>query len=191
MLFPFLMAPCQVKGHCQIQILPYLTRAEHIIHILQEGFIFDLIVGEDEGDAFAFTACYPIQVFEVIHQVTWIVWPKSNNNTSLIHNHALQLIPKLLHESLLVFIVKDRYLNSTIVLCSVISKYIFSLSWHYSINSKSLIQFQVNMYVSLILNSIFLYVQYSSSNRKRYEKLISIINWFKSYAVKNLWLFKQ
>ena len=51
----------------------YHTRGEDIVEVLKEGFLFDLLVCEEERDALALVASHAVQGLEVLQQVGHIV----------------------------------------------------------------------------------------------------------------------
>ena len=50
-----------------------LSWSDDVVHVLQEGFVLDLVVGEDERDSLSLLTGDPVQVLEVFHQVAHIV----------------------------------------------------------------------------------------------------------------------
>ena len=48
---------------------------QHVVQVLQESLIFDLIISEDEGNSVPITTCCAVQVPEVIQQIGHIVRP--------------------------------------------------------------------------------------------------------------------
>ena len=50
-----------------------LSRGEHIVDVLQEAFILDLIVGEEEGDALALLPSGAVEHFQVLQKVVGVV----------------------------------------------------------------------------------------------------------------------
>ncbi len=40
-----------------------------VVHVLQEGFILDLVVSENKADAFALLSGSPVQSLQVLHQL--------------------------------------------------------------------------------------------------------------------------
>lgn len=58
---------------------PYLSRRKNIVEVLQKGFIFDFIVSEDKGDAFAISPGRFIQHFQVLHEITYVVCSEKTN----------------------------------------------------------------------------------------------------------------
>jgi len=57
-----------------------LARAQDIVDELQERFVLDLIVGEQEGDALAIRTSNAIQQLQVFHQIVHIVRPERKNH---------------------------------------------------------------------------------------------------------------
>lgn len=47
------------------------------VHVLQEGFILDLVVSENKADAFALLSSSPVQSLQVLHQVEGVVGTKN------------------------------------------------------------------------------------------------------------------
>lgn len=50
-----------------------LPRRQDVVHVLQEGLVFDFIVGEDETGSFALLAGCSVQALQVLHQVGCVV----------------------------------------------------------------------------------------------------------------------
>ncbi len=48
-----------------------------VVHVLQEGFILDLVVSENKADAFALLSGSPVQSLQVLHQVEGVVGTKN------------------------------------------------------------------------------------------------------------------
>lgn len=44
-----------------------------VVHVLQEGFILDLIVSENKADTFALLSSSSVQALQVLHQVGGVV----------------------------------------------------------------------------------------------------------------------
>lgn len=44
-----------------------LSRRQDIVHVLQEGFVFDFIVSKDETGPFALLAGCSVQALQVLH----------------------------------------------------------------------------------------------------------------------------
>ena len=57
------------------------TRRQHVVEVLKERLILDLLVSEDEGDSLALLASSTVQVLEVIQQVGDIVGPERTQTT--------------------------------------------------------------------------------------------------------------
>ena len=57
------------------------TRRQHVVEVLKERLILDLLVSEDEGDSLALLASSTVQVLEVIQQVGHIVGPERTQTT--------------------------------------------------------------------------------------------------------------
>ena len=55
-----------------------LAGGQDVVHVLQEGLVLDLVVGEEEGDALALLACRAVQVLEVVQQVAHVVRPEGH-----------------------------------------------------------------------------------------------------------------
>lgn len=53
----------------------YLSWTEHIVHVFEETFIFDLIICEYECDSFVLTASCSVQQLQVFRKIAYIVWP--------------------------------------------------------------------------------------------------------------------
>lgn len=53
---------------------PDLSRWQDVVHVLEEGLVFDFVVSKDEADAFAMLASCSVQTLQVIHQVGCVVW---------------------------------------------------------------------------------------------------------------------
>ena len=51
------------------------ARRQHVVQVLQESLIFNLIISEDEGNSVPITTCCAVQVPEVIQQIGHIVRP--------------------------------------------------------------------------------------------------------------------
>ena len=62
------------------------TRRQHVVEVLKESLVFDLLVGEDEGDSLAFLAGRAVQVLEVVQQVGYIVGPEETPSQNAQHS---------------------------------------------------------------------------------------------------------
>ena len=51
-----------------------LSWGEHVVEILKEVLIFDLIISEEEGYTFTLMSGCPVQELQILHQITHIVW---------------------------------------------------------------------------------------------------------------------
>jgi len=56
-----------IAHYLHTTIAAYLAWTEDIIHVFQKSFIFDLVVREDERNAFTVAAGSPVQPLEIIH----------------------------------------------------------------------------------------------------------------------------
>ena len=43
--------------------LTYFTGRQHVVHVLEEAFVFDFVVRKNEGDSVAFVSGCPVQHF--------------------------------------------------------------------------------------------------------------------------------
>lgn len=50
-----------------------LSRGQDVVHVLQEGLVFNFIVSEDETGPFALLAGCSVQALQVLHQVGCVV----------------------------------------------------------------------------------------------------------------------
>ena len=57
------------------RVSTHLPGGEDVVHVLEEGFVLDLLVREEEGDAVALLAGCPVQVLQVLQQVGHVVRP--------------------------------------------------------------------------------------------------------------------
>jgi len=57
------------------RVSTHLPGGEDVVHVLEEGFVLDLLVREEEGDAVALLAGCPVQVLQVLQQVRHVVRP--------------------------------------------------------------------------------------------------------------------
>ena len=64
-----------------------LAGAQDVVDELQEAFILDLIVGEDERDAFAIGTSHSIQQLEIFHQVVDVVRSKHDTRNIIKYNN--------------------------------------------------------------------------------------------------------
>ena len=55
------------------------TRRQHVVEVLKEPLILDLVICEDEGDSMSISASCAVQVLEVIQQVGHTIRPAENS----------------------------------------------------------------------------------------------------------------
>ena len=65
-----------------------LSRGEHVVDVLQESLIFDLIVREEESDSFSLLSCYSIEHLEVIQEVVGIVGARQLDLEGLVSSNV-------------------------------------------------------------------------------------------------------
>lgn len=46
---------------------PDLSRWQDVVHVLEEGLVFDFVVRKEEADAFAMLASCSVQTLQVVH----------------------------------------------------------------------------------------------------------------------------
>ena len=62
------------------------ARRQHVVEVLEESLVLDLLVGEDEGDSLAFLASCAVQVLEVVQQVGHVVGPEETQSQNAEHS---------------------------------------------------------------------------------------------------------
>ena len=75
---------------------PHLSWSQHIIHVLQEAFIFDLIISKDKCDPLSLLTSSSVQKLEVLHQVAHIVRSINKEGNQKGDNIVLGTIIQLL-----------------------------------------------------------------------------------------------
>ena len=64
--------------------ITHLAGAEDVVDELEEGLVFDLVVGEEERDALALGAGHAVQQLQVLHQVAHVVRPRHQKHNKLM-----------------------------------------------------------------------------------------------------------
>ena len=62
----------------------YLAGAEYVVEVLEESFVLDFVVCEDERDALALCAGRAVQELQVVHQIAHIVRSATTQHHKLI-----------------------------------------------------------------------------------------------------------
>jgi len=58
-----------------------LARAQHVVDELEERFVFDFVVREDERHSVAVSSGHAIQQLEIFHQIVHVVRPQRHSKT--------------------------------------------------------------------------------------------------------------